>query len=335
MTSAMVTALTRSQPRARSIWPIIGRRAVQTPVVLLVVSALLFWLVQIVPGDPGRVALGPYAADSQIVIWKQEHGLSGSITVRYFRWLGGFFTGKWGTSLTLNVPVRPLIFARLYNTVLLGLYAFVVVALVGVALGFYQGLRAGSRKDRAITILLVSISSIPDFAVGTVLLVGFGVFVHWFPVFSGISAGASLLTRLHNMTLPAFTLAAGSIGYVARMTRAGTVETLRAAFYRTAVLKGLVGRRVLSAHVARNSLIPSVAVLGSQLAFLLGGSVIVETLFNYPGIGLTIVTAVQDKDLVVLESAVMVTAALSILVLLLTDLAYLALDPRIDLTRRD
>lgn len=317
----------------RPVRRIIARRAVQAPIVLLVVSAAIFWLVQIVPGDPGRAALGQYASDTQVAQWKTDHGLDGSVGERYLHWLGGFVTGDWGTSLTYAQPVRDLVLEGLANSVFLGLYAFALVALAGIGIGLYQAHRAGGRADRVWTVSLVSLSSTPEFAVGTVLLVVFAVFLGWFPVHSAIPDGASLAARLTVTTLPAITLAAATVGYVARMVRAGTLETLRSQFHRTAVLKGLPNRRIVSAHVLRNSLVPAVAILGGQFAHLVGGSIVVETLFSYPGVGLTIVEAVQKKDLVLLEGAVLTTSAAALLILLVTDLLYLALDPRIDFSQ--
>ncbi|MGC0363860.1 peptide/nickel transport system permease protein [Rhodococcus sp. 27YEA15] len=317
----------------RPVGRIVVRRLVQAPIVLLIVSAAVFWLVQVVPGDPGRVALGQFATAEQVAQWKTDNGLDGSVLERYLGWLGGFVTGHWGTSLTYGEPVAGLVIERLLNSIFLGLYAFVLVLVVGVGVGLVQAFRAGSRSDRALTMSFVSLSSTPEFAVGTLLLVVFAVFFRWFPVQSAVPDGASLAARLTVTTLPALTLAAATVGYVARMVRAGTIETLRSPFYRTAVLKGLPRRRVVSAHVARNSLVPAVAVLGGQLAYLIGGSAVVETLFSYPGIGLTIVEAVQKKDLMLLEGAIMVTALASLLVLLITDLVYMALDPRIDLSQ--
>ncbi|MCS5717728.1 ABC transporter permease [Herbiconiux sp. CPCC 205763] len=312
---------------------IIARRLIEAPIVLLLISAAVFWLVQVVPGDPARAALGQLATPDQLDQWKIQHGLTGSVPERYVSWLGGFVTGNWGESLTYQQPVLGLVMGRFANSVLLGAYAFLIVAVVGVALGVYQATRRGRRSDRTATVLTVALSAVPEFAVGTVLLLFFAVFAHWFPVHSEVTADSTLGERISVMTLPAITLACASFGYVARMARAGATETLNSQYYRTAVLEGLPRWRILTGYVARNSLIPSVAVLGAQLAYLVGGSVIVETLFSYPGIGYTIVEAVQKKDLLVLEAAIMVTALASILILLLADLAYMALDPRIDLSR--
>ncbi|MDW5594274.1 ABC transporter permease [Conexibacter stalactiti] len=308
---------------------VIGRRLLQIPLVLIVVSALIFWLIAVVPGNPGRSVLGAYATGEQVAAWNAEHGLDGSTLERYGSWLSGFVRGDWGTSIMLDVPVRGLVIERLENSLLLGVLAFVLMAPVAIALGFYQAQRQGRAADRAITIGSVSLSSMPEFVVGVVLIILFAVTLRWFPIHSEIAAGASAAERLRVMVLPALTIGAASLGYVARMVRAGVIETLASPHYRTAVLKGLPPRRILLRHVARNSLLPTVAVLGVQLTAMLGGVVVVETLFNYPGIGQLILDAVLKKDVFVLEAATLVIAIVSVLVLLATDLAYLALDPRV------
>ncbi|GAA4266027.1 ABC transporter permease [Frondihabitans peucedani] len=312
----------------------IVRRVLEVPVVLFIVSAAVFWLVQVVPGDPGRAALGQFATQAQINRWKAANGLDGSTLERYGQWLGGFVSGHLGTSLSYNAPVASVMWPRFGNSVLLGIYAFVLIALFGIALGLFQAIRRGTRLDQGINVALVSLSSIPEFATGSLLLVLFAVGVPLFPVHSEVDASTDIGARLVAMTMPAIALAVASIGYVARMVRTQAVGSLESQFYRTAVLKGLSRRRIVRAHLLRNSLVPSVAVLGGQLAYLVAGNVIVETLFSYPGIGALIVDSVQKKDLLVLESAVMVTATASILLLLVADLVNLALDPRIDLSPR-
>ncbi|MCW3048293.1 MAG: binding-protein-dependent transport system inner rane component [Solirubrobacterales bacterium] len=310
---------------------VVLRRAAQIPFVLLVVSVLVFWLVAVVPGNPGRNALSQYASAAQVAAWNASHGLDGSTLHRYFSWLGDFVSGHWGTSVMLDTPVLGLVLGRLVNSLLLGLLAFVLMTPIAVAVGFYQAHRAGRPSDRALTIAAVSLSSMPEFVVGVGLIIIFSVTIRWFPVHSEIVGGTSWSERLRVMVLPAITVGAASAGYVARMVRAGVIETLASASYRTAVLKGLPRGRILLRHVARNSLLPTVAVLGTQLAAMLGGVVVVETLFNYPGIGQLILDAVLKKDIFVLEAATLVIAIVSIVVLLATDLGYLALDPRVRL----
>ncbi len=317
-------------PRHLALTHLVGRRLVQIPLVLLVVSVLVFWLVQVVPGDPGRNALGPYATATQVAAWNAEHGLDGGIVERYLHWLGGFVTGDWGVSLIYAQPASELILGRLGNSLLLGLYAFVLVVPVAIALGAVQAYREGRRTDRFITVVLMSLSAVPEFVIGVVFLIVFSVWLGWVPVSSAAdAASADPLLHLRAMTLPAITLALAYLAVLVRMVRTGTLETLTSQYHRTAVLKGLTPSQVVRSHVARNALIPTISLLGIYLGTLLGGSAIVESLFGYPGLGALLVTATQKKDIVLLEAGVMVTGVVSLLALLLTDVVFALVDPRI------
>nr|WP_179609132.1 ABC transporter permease [Leifsonia shinshuensis] len=323
-------------PRHLALTRLAGRRLVQIPLVLLVVSVLVFWLVQVVPGDPGRNALGPYATATQVAAWNNAHGLDGSIVERYLHWLGGFVTGDWGVSLIYAQPASELILGRLGNSLLLGLYAFVIVVPVAIALGAVQAYREGRRTDRLITVVLMSLSAVPEFVIGVVFLIVFSVWLGWVPVSSAADAtSADPLLHLRAMTLPAITLALGYLAVLVRMVRTGTLETLTSQYHRTAVLKGLPPSQVVRSHVARNALIPTISLLGIYLGTLLGGSAIVESLFGYPGLGALLVTATQKKDIVLLEAGVMVTGVVSLLALLLTDLVFALVDPRIRFDAKD
>jgi peptide/nickel transport system permease protein len=319
--------------RGRRLAGLAGTRAVQIPLVLLVVSALTFLLIQVVPGNPGRNALGPYATAAQVRAWNTANGLDGSLPHRYLHWIGGFVTGDWGTSLVFSAPVRELVLARLANSLLLGFYAFVLLVPVAVVTGALQAYREGRRTDRLLTVGLLSLSALPEFVVGVVLLLIFAVRLHWVPVQASLETAGGPLDRLRVMTLPAVVLAAAYVAVVARMVRAGTIEAVRAPYHRAAVLKGLTTAQVVRRHVVRNALIPTFSVLGIYLGTLIGGSTIVETLFSYPGLGALIVTAAERKDVVLLGGGVMVTGLLSLLALLLTDLAFAVLDPRIRFDR--
>jgi peptide/nickel transport system permease protein len=180
------------------------------------------------------------------------------------------------------------------------------------------------------TLVTVAISSTPEFVSGVILLILLAVKVHWFPVNSQESWGG--LDRIRGMLLPAIAVALVSFGHAARMTRASAIDVLGSAYYRTAVLNGVSTHRRLRHHVLQNALIPTTAVLGSQAAYMLGGLVIVETLFNYPGLGLLLVDAATGKDIFVLEASALVAAVVSMLVILVTDIAYGLLDPRVRLS---
>ncbi|BDV31810.1 ABC transporter permease [Microbacterium terricola] len=319
----------------RQHYRIIGQRAVQIPLVLLVVSVLVFWLVQVVPGDPGRNALGPYATLDQVQAWNAERGLDGPLVARYLAWLGGFATGDWGTSLVYGDPVVGLVLERLLNSFALGLFAFAILVPVALGLGVLQARTEGSRTDRALTVLLMSLASVPEFVVGVVLLIVFALLLPVLPIQSGAGVGEGFLPQLRAMTLPAITLALGYVSVVARMTRTGVVETTGSQFYRTAVVKGVRGPALFGGHVARNALIPTVSLLGVYLGALLGGSAVVETLFGYPGLGELLVTATQEKDIFVLEAGVMITGLVALTALLLTDIAFTLIDPRVRYARKD
>ncbi len=308
---------------------LIGQRLLQVPLVLLAVSALVFWLIEVVPGDPGRNVLGQYATSEQVQAWNEAHGLTGSVLERYLSWLTGFVTGDWGTSIIFATPVRELVLGRLGNSLLLGAVAFVILVPVAYALGAIQARREGSRTDRALTIALMSLASVPEFVLGVLLLIVFGLTLRWFPIQSSISLDGSVVDLVRALTLPALTLALGYVSVLARMTRTGVLDTIGSQYYRTAVIKGLHGPQLAVGHVARNAVIPTVSLLGIYLGSLLGGSAIVETLFGYPGLGALLVSATVQKDIFLLESGVMVAGVISLLALLLTDIAFVLIDPRV------
>ncbi len=296
---------------------------------------MTFWLIQFVPGDPGRNALGPYASQAQVRAWDVANGLSGPVLARYQHWLGGFLTGHWGSSFVYLVPSRGLLLGHLVNTMLLGFYAFVLLVPLSIVLGSIQAYREGRRSDRAITITLMSLSSVPEFVTGVLLLVVFAVWFKVVPVQSGADATGDFGQRVHAMTLPAVVLAVAYLAVLARMVRTGTAGAITAPFHRTAVLKGLPPGQIVRRHVARNALIPTLSLVGLYLGGLLGGSAVVETLFNYPGLGALMVVAAERKDVVLLTDGVMITGVVALLALLLTDVCLILMDPRIRFENRE
>jgi peptide/nickel transport system permease protein len=334
---ASTSAASPSQVSERTsrVLRLLGKRLIQIPIILLVVSVLTFWLILLVPGDPGRNALGQYATQAQVKAWDASNGLSGPVAERYWHWLTGFLTGNWGTSFVYLVPARGLIAGRLVNTLFLGLYAFVLMVPISIVLGAIQAYREGRRTDRAITISLMSLSSVPEFVGGVVLLLIFAVWVKWFPVQSAADATGDFVQRLHATTLPAVVLAVSYLAVLTRMIRTGTASSITSNYHRTAVLKGLPTGQVVRRHVLRNAMVPTLPLLGLYLGGLLGGSAVVETLFNYPGLGALLVTAAERKDSILLTDAVMVTGVISLLALLLADVSLIVVDPRIRFNARE
>ena len=296
---------------------------------LLLVSIVIFLLVEVVPGDPGRVKLGPYASAEQVAQVDHQLGFDRPLAQRYVRWLGSFLTLHWGDSWNLGVPVFSLTMQRLWSSAQLAALALVIIIPLSILLGVVAALRRDGIADRIITVTSLSLTVIPEFVSGAVLIVLFAVTIKIFPVSAVAPAGSGPFTRIYHLILPAIPLMFVELGYIARMARAGMIEALDTAYVRTATLKGLPRRRIVVTHALRNALAPTVAVIGTQIGWLVGGLVVVETLFNYPGIGKLMADSATLKDVPVLEATVLVVAAIYMLSNLAADVIVALLNPRV------
>jgi peptide/nickel transport system permease protein len=309
---------------------LIGRRLLLMIPTLILVSVLIFLLAEVfVPGSVGRSILGPYATEEQVQLLNERLGADRPTIVRYASWAGGFVTGDWGESALLKVPVRPLVMDAFWHSLLLAGFALVLIVPVSIALGVFAGLRRDSVLDRTITVSSLSMTVIPEFVSGVVLLYVFAVWLKWLPVTALPPDGAPFYERLYYLILPAIPLMFLELGYIARMARVGTVQVLSMPYVRTAVLKGVPRSRVVFGHVLRNAMVPTVTVIGSQVGWLLGGLVVVEKLFNYPGIGRLMVEAALAHDIPLLEASVLLVAVVYMLANLIADIVVALLNPRI------
>ncbi len=309
---------------------LIGRRLLLMIPTLILVSILIFALAEVfVPGSVGRSILGPYATEEQVQLLNERLGADRPIVVRYTSWAGGFVTGDWGESALLKVPVRPLVMDAFWHSLLLAGFALVLIVPISIALGVFAGLRRDSVLDRTITVSSLSMTVIPEFVSGVVLLYVFAVWLKWLPVSALPPDGAPFYERLYYLILPAIPLMFLELGYIARMARVGTVQVLSMPYVRTAVLKGVPRSRIVFGHVLRNALVPTVTVIGSQVGWLLGGLVVVEKLFNYPGIGRLMVEAALAHDIPLLEASVLLVAVVYMLANLIADIVVALLNPRI------
>jgi peptide/nickel transport system permease protein len=308
---------------------LIGRRLLLMVPTLILVSILIFALAEVLPGDVGRSILGPYATDQQVKILNHELGADRPLYQRYASWAGGFVTGDWGESPVSKVPVFSTVMTALGNSLVLAGFALVIIVPVSVLLGVYAGLRKDSFLDRGITISTLSMTVIPEFVSGVILLYVFAVLLKWLPVNAMPPDGSPFYERFYYLILPAIPLMFLELGYIARMARVGTVQVLAMPYIRTAVLKGLPRRRVIFGHVLRNAMVPTVTVIGSQVGWLIGGLVVIETLFVYPGIGKLMVEAAQQHDVVMLEASVLMVAVIYMVSNLLADIVVALLNPRI------
>jgi peptide/nickel transport system permease protein len=321
-------AVLRSKSSGASVARYLAKRVALALVTLVIVSITIFSVAEILPGDVGRTILGPYASNQQVAALEHDLGVDRPLPVRYGDWIGGFVTGDWGQSLLLKTPVRPLVLERLKNSLLLAAFALILIVPVSIALGVVAALHADRFLDRAISITGLSLIALPEFVVGIVLLVFFSVELGWFPVTSHVPE-ANPVDVVRQFLLPSLPLILVLFGYIMRMARAGTVEALGANYTRTAVLKGLPRRTIIRRHVLRNALLPTIGVISVQVGYLVGGLVVIETLFNYPGIGKLVLDSATGHDLPVLEATVLMIAVLYMVSNLVADLLYAVLNPRI------
>jgi peptide/nickel transport system permease protein len=298
-------------------------------VTLFLLSVLVFFGSQVLPGDVGRRILGPFADQRAVEALNHQLGTDRPLLTQYWDWITSFLHGDFGVSLSYNVPVSELIGAALVNSLKLAALAFVLVVPLAIAGGVIAALKRDRTVDRVITLAGLSLSVIPEFVTGIMLILIFGLWLGIFPVTADAPDGSSILTQLKYLFLPALTLVILLFGYIARITRAGTIESLDADYTRTAFLKGLPRRTVIRRHVLRNSLLPTIAVVATQTGYLIGGLVVIETLFNYPGMGRLIFTAASQKDFPLLQSAVLIVGIGFLVAALLADVAYSLLNPRI------
>jgi peptide/nickel transport system permease protein len=308
---------------------LIGRRLLLMIPTLILASMLIFALAEVLPGDVGRSILGQYASEEAVAALNKELGADKPLIVRYATWAGNFVTGDWGESPVLKVPVRPTVMDALWNSLILAGFALVLIVPTSIALGVFSGLRRDSFLDRSITVSTLSMTVIPEFVSGVVLLYVFAVWLKWLPITAMPPDGAPFYERFYYLILPAIPLMFLELGYIARMARVGTVQVLNMPYIRTAVLKGVPQRRVVFGHVLRNAMVPTVTVIGSQVGWLIGGLVVVETLFVYPGIGRIMVDAAQTHDVPMLEAAVLMVAIIYMVSNLIADIVVALLNPRI------
>jgi len=303
-------------------------------VTLLLLSIIVFAGCQVLPGDVGRAILGPFADARAVAKLNHQLGVDRPLLVQYWGWITGMLQGDMGMSYTYRAPVAPFVGHALLNSLKLAALAFLLVVPAGVLGGIIAALRAGSWLDRLIVIAGLSATVVPEFVSGIVLIMVFSIWLHVFPLTATAPRSARFFEQVYYLLMPSIPLVLILFGYIARMARAGMVEALNADYTRTAVLKGLPRRQVIWRHVLRNALLPTITVIATQTGYLIGGLVVVETLFNYHGIGSLIFAAAKAKDFPMLAAGILVIGAVYVIANLVADLLYSALNPRISFGRR-
>jgi peptide/nickel transport system permease protein len=307
---------------------LLSRRLAGLVITLLVVSLVIFAVMDLLPGDPASIMLGTSASPETLTALRHELGLDQPLLFRYGQWLAGVFSGNLGQSYTYGVPVAGLIIERLAVTLPLALIAIMLSVLIALPLGVLAAARRGGIVDAIATVFSQVSIAVPAFWVALLLIILFSTTLGLMPAggFPGWDAG--LLPALQALVMPAVALALPQAGVLTRVTRSAVLDTMHEDFARTAVAKGLARSTVLWRHIVPNALVPILTILGLQFTFLVAGAVLVENVFNLPGLGRLAFQALSQRDIVVMQDVVLFFAGLVIVMNFIVDLSYLMIDPR-------
>ncbi|UUZ84858.1 ABC transporter permease [Paenibacillus sp. P26] len=307
----------------------IARRCIQTAVVILAVTLLVFLLMRSMPGDPVVMMLGPDASKEQIAYYTKQFGFDQPLPVQYVKWLGSILTGEFGKSVAYRQDIGPFIWERLKVTMTIALPAFSLSVILGVLLGMAVAVRRGGVIDSVITVLANLGMATPIFWLSILCVYVFSLKLGWLPVQGFTWPSDNLALALKKMAMPVCILSLGPLAQFARQTRSAMLEVIRQDYIRTGRSKGLGERAVIFRHALRNALIPIITLMGMQLGYMLGGSVLIEQVYVIPGMGNMLITAILNKDYQLVQSAVFVIATGVSVSNLLVDIAYGVVDPRI------
>jgi peptide/nickel transport system permease protein len=298
---------------------------------IIFTSLIIFFITQLLPGDVARVILGREAGEPALEALREELGLKDPLPLQYGRWLVNFFRGDWGQSFSTRSEIFTVVTGRLRNSLMLAVVIFSISIPLALGLGVLAGLNEGKPLDDLISVGSLAVVGLPEFVTGLVLIQIFAFGLKWLPANSSIRAGSSFFESLPMLILPALTATLVLLAYITRLTRAGVIEELKKPYVRTADLKGLPRSVVIVKHVLRNALAPSVTVIAISFGWMISGLIVIENVFNYPGLGRLIVFAIERRDLPLLQAVTMLTVVAFAVANLIADLTYAFLTPRIRL----
>ncbi|NBC32154.1 MAG: ABC transporter permease subunit [Alphaproteobacteria bacterium] len=309
----------------------IVKRLLQAVPVLIGISIIVFLVMSVIPGNQATALLGAFATPENVAALNETLRLDEPIPVQYFAWLGGVLQGDFGQAYSLGRPVADELAGRIGPTFLLAGTALLLCTVFGLLAGSAAAVRQYGWTDRILSLLVLVGISTPSFWLGIMAIVLFSLTLGWFPTgdMYSLFGGGGLLDLLWHLTLPALTLAVVATGVVARLTRANMLEVLRQDYVRTARAKGLPERTVIGRHAFRNALVAMVPIIGIQAGFVIGGAVYIEEVFQWPGLGRMLVTAISQRDILLVQGGVMVVATAFVLINLTADVVQALLDPRV------
>lgn len=305
------------------------RRAAAGALTLVLISLVTFFATNVVPNDPARIALGRGATEQQLAAYRAEQGLDEPVVKRYARWVADFATGDWGTSTRTRRAVRSEVLPRLERSATIAVVAMLIAVPLALLIGTWLGRRAGRPVDVGASLGLLLVNSLPEFVIGLLTLVVFAVWLGVLPVESSGAAFATGWDAARAYVLPTLTLVAVVTPYMARMVRVHVRETIGQSYVRTAILRGVPPRRLTWRHIVPNAAIPVVNIVALNMAELLGGLVVVEVVFGFPGLGQLLVDSVLGKDIPSVQAIALIAGVGFVVINAVADVIVLALNPRL------
>lgn len=316
-----------------SVFRLLTSRILFSALTLFLVSVLIFLILEALPGDVATRILGREATAKALEVLRSQLHLDQPALIRYFQWLGDFLRGDLGTSIATGRPIADVLGPRILNTLLLSLFAFAIYLVLALVPAIIQAVNRGKAIDNVISVITLLLLSLPDFLLATMLLFLFAVAVPILPALATISENSTWQEMLRAMVLSAVTLAIMMAVYAIRVLRDSLIEVLRSDYVRLAELKGLRPRAVLFRHALPNAIVPALNVTALNLGFLIGGVVIVERVFSYPGFGTLLIDALQLRDIPLIKATVMISAAVYVAANLVADVLAVLLQPRLRTSR--
>ena len=305
------------------------KRIGQSIIVLVIVTVLVFLVMHMIPGDPIAIYLGETATPEQIEKYTREFGLDQPLYVQYIKWVLGLFQGQMGRSISFSMDVTQLLPQRILTTLSVTLPAFILAVIVGVILGVLSATHRGKALDSVISVFANIGIATPTFWVGIILVYIFALKLGWLPVQGHTALTEDFVKGIRQLVMPVIVLSLGSMASITRQTRSAMLEVISSDYIHTARAKGLKEKTVTLRHALRNALVPIVTLLGMSVGGLIGGTVLIEQLFSIPGVGSLMMTAILNKDYMVVQNVVFIIALFVMICNLVVDILYGYIDPRI------
>jgi peptide/nickel transport system permease protein len=305
------------------------RRLVYVTLIVITMSMLIFWATQIMPGNVAYMILGDFAAPEQVALVEERLGLNDPIWVQYARWASGILEGDLGDSMIMQRPIGPLLFDALRNSAVLATLAIVLVTISGIWLGVFSAIHNGRPADHVVSVTTYVVLAIPEFFWCIVVIMLFAGYLGWLPATGYASLSDGVWSWARHLILPVVTLVLGLIAHVSRLTRSSMLEVMQSRYILAARAKGLPERYLLRRHALPNALLPTITVLAIDVGVLMGGIVVVETVFSYPGLGRLLIFGIQQLDIPLIQACILVITIIYAVANLIADLLYAWFNPRI------